>query len=308
MTVTAPSDVRPTVCALDGCEQPVEQPSGGGRPRLYCSDRHRSEARRRRKDPPATPPTGLEAVASALETALAELRSQPPSTATSITPEEADSRVRATEELLAAQHETARLARDLSVAREELEESRISANLRQQELEESLNGAKAELESVQAELQAVSSDATKQVGGLLASLEELRAHSAAAADGWRGEIAVLRRELDGARDDLAAERARGGEAERRAEKAENALGSANKELKELELRAARAEAASEHENERVQALQAELREARKERAADRKHFELALRSLTRQLELTTKRTQGSKGSGGRRRRDQPVDS
>src|SRR5258708_36510885 len=41
-TLTTP----PTTCALPGCDNSVEQPVGGGRPRLYCSDSHRAAARR----------------------------------------------------------------------------------------------------------------------------------------------------------------------------------------------------------------------------------------------------------------------
>ena len=37
-----------TICALPGCGVAVVQPAGGGRKRLYCTNAHRAEARRRR--------------------------------------------------------------------------------------------------------------------------------------------------------------------------------------------------------------------------------------------------------------------
>lgn len=56
MTVRAPA-IRLTLCA-NGCGQTLEQPPTG-RPRLYCSDRCKNQATRRRRAlpwPPSAPP------------------------------------------------------------------------------------------------------------------------------------------------------------------------------------------------------------------------------------------------------------
>lgn len=111
-------------CALEGCDKAVVSPGHGGRPRMYCSDAHRAQARRRRLR------TGRAGEQGPIPAALGQLRQAVTllegvvATSTDRTAEEAEARARATAQVLEAQRMAADAAAQLAESRRELERTR----------------------------------------------------------------------------------------------------------------------------------------------------------------------------------------
>src|SRR5579875_1399364 len=257
---------RPSTCALDGCDEILSRHRGGGRPRLYCSDAHRAEARRRRRRRTGGSGEGVRPLRpewEGLRTALQELLERVEQLGSETPWDEAlvaAIRAEAAEEVLRAQQTAAHAARSAADAQERLARERreweaaaesLQAESARQarlvtELEGALEGAREELER---ELLAHHADADRA-----ASL--LQAHAAAHA----AELTQVRSELT--------------ELQRR--------------LRESDTAAARAE-----ERARLADARLELDRLRRERAEDRRH----LRAVETELHRRVAREGGAKPRG-----------
>ena len=120
-----------SACALPGCGVTVVQPAGGGRRRLYCSNAHRAEARRRRiADSPDSAPgevlgpalERLGGVLNELRGYEASLRSADPGRQAV---ETAKVRAAATADVLAAQQSAAQAAEEAADSTERLKAERV---------------------------------------------------------------------------------------------------------------------------------------------------------------------------------------
>jgi DNA repair exonuclease SbcCD ATPase subunit len=250
-------------CALPGCDTPIVRKGGGGRPRLYCCDAHRADARRRRlSGRPAAIAAADEPLAAAKRLLLEALGhldvvARPPAGVL----EEvvvAEARARVTEELLLAQQLAAEASRRAAAAearidreraeweadRRALGEQRATDAAALGELHGALEGARSELEE---ELVRHHQD--------VASLEERLAARAAAAD---AQTADLRAQLRAAEQRLAVAVAATDQAEHRAEAAEQELQGCRTAIVALEVRAARADEQARQAAERLRDRDAEL--------------------------------------------------
>ncbi len=296
---------HPATCALDGCEVPVVRRPGGGRPRLYCSDAHRAEARRRRLGSLGTLGAGqaalaepggeLEAVRALLHEALAGLeRAQ-----TAVPRDEAlvaAIRAEATAEVLRAQQAAADAARHAAAAEdrlarergewqgtlEELARDRAEHVRAIEELSGAVDGARAELEQ---ELLRHHGDAEHAEAVLVAE----RAAHAADAERLGLDLDDLRRRLAGAQG--AAD-----EAEQRCLRAERLVAERAAAVLELEVRAARAEEQSDQATARLNDAKQELARMRTELAGERRHHRAV------EAELRRRAAQPASAGPARRRR------
>jgi hypothetical protein len=159
--VAGEPDGRGVRCALEGCDVLVARQVRGGRPKLYCSDAHRSLARRRRMRSGSSGPDDLAIQAlSALRHAAVLVEEALVAPAARLEAELADTRARATAEVLDAQRRTADATRQLVALRTRLDEERARAEVVEEaarareagdkvvidELRAALEGARAELE------------------------------------------------------------------------------------------------------------------------------------------------------------------
>lgn len=281
---------RRVACALDGCEVPVVQRSGGGRPRLYCSDSHRAEARRHRLRSAQTPAEGgtpvsagdgeLEKVCTLLRAALAGVeraRTAAPRDEALV----AAARAEATAEVLRAQQVAADAARHAAAARDQLareqgewqsaleEVSRDRAEHARalEELSGALDGARAELEH---ELLGHHEDAERAESILQAQ----RAAHAADVEQLSAELDELRRRLAGA---LGA----ADQAEEHALRAQQLVAERSTATLALEVRVARAEEQARQATARLEEAREELARLRTELATERRHHRAVETELRR---------------------------
>lgn len=267
---------------------PVVRSASGGRPRLYCSDAHRAEARRRRLGgAPAAPAPDdpLGAVRRLLFEASAQLDAAPrlPSYDAVL----AEARAQATAEVLRAQQAAADALRRAASAEERLAEegARWAETLREREasleaqvrraaeLEHALGGARDALES---ELIAHHED----VHALQAALETHRAVHEAACRSWEAELGEWQGAEAQARAalDAADERARRAEADAadahgraraaaaRAAACDRQTTEAARRAQEAERRAGESDAAAAQLRQELAAVTAERDAARRERS------------------------------------------
>jgi chromosome segregation ATPase len=282
--------IAPARCALAGCDVPVVQRSGGGRPRLYCSDAHRAEARRRRLGstgavhaggaPGVAAESDVEGVRGLLYEAVARLE-QVQTTAPRDDALVATIRAEATAEILRAQQAAADAARQTAAANdllvrergewqatlEELSRERAEHLGALEELSGALEGARAELEE---ELLRHHSDVERADSMLQAQ----RAAQAAETEQVTAELDELRQRLAGA---LAAAE----EAERRARRAEQLLSERTSATVELEVRAARSEEQSRQATVRLEEAKHDLALLRNELATERRHHRAVESELRR---------------------------
>lgn len=264
---------------------------GGGRPRLYCSDTHRAEARRRRLGSRELPTdatrysaasaapggatatdldAGLEIVRRLLHDAVASLEQLQ----TAVPRDDAlvaTIRAEATAEILSAQQAAADAARQAAANQERLvrERGEWKATLGElhrdnaerlralEELSGALDGARTELED---ELLRHHSDAENAE----ATLQAQRAAHAAHVEQATAELEELRQRLAAALG--AAEHD-----QRRARRAEESLAVQGTATVELEVRVARAEEQSRHAATRLLETREELAKLRSELAEERRH-------------------------------------
>ena len=277
---------------------PVVRRPGGGRPRLYCSDAHRAEARRRRlgaglPQPPgnhaAGEGTGLSGTRVLLVEALARLEraeAEAPGNDALV----AAIRAEATEEVLRAQRAAAEAARRAASAHERLERERaqwredlehLAAERAEhartvEELTGALDGARAELE---AELLRHHADAAR-AESLLEACRVAHDAEVAQAAVAAGELQRLVAAAEGAAEQV----------RQRAERAERRLDEYRAGTVELEVRAARAEERSRRDADRLAEVRAELDKARKELTGERRRL--------RSVEAELRRGVAARAGGG----------
>ncbi len=224
-----PAGPGTSVCTLVGCDVAVQQPPGGGRRRLYCSDAHRAEARRRRLAdfPGAATDDLVGSVLRRLAVVLDDLRAYE-ATLRSVDPElqaaeMARVRAEATAGVLAAQQLGARAAEDAARTSQLLAAERSAWGIERgdhaaqiEELSAATGAARAQAASAQEALE-------EALGAHRAELDERDRLGAAAAARHEEEVARLSGELDAARTALAAGSARADAADHRAATAEDAL-------------------------------------------------------------------------------------
>src|SRR6185437_7927022 len=246
-----------SICALPGCDQPIVQPTGGGRPRQYCSDAHRAEARRRRLAGERGGDTAIELLGEALR----QLQSDaPPAVRTAAVV--AEVRAQATADVLAAQREAAAARREALDADRQLGEQReligtlgnqVAALQRQvAELQGALDGARDALEAEVVQHHQDVQAADHRVAAMAAIHRQQQDDAAA--------------ELDRYRTDTVAAEARRADAADRAAKAEAEAADVQRVVAHLELRANRAEMATEQ-------VESRLAQARDDLAAERRRAE-----------------------------------
>ncbi|MGH8989561.1 MAG: hypothetical protein ACRDXC_13370, partial [Acidimicrobiales bacterium] len=277
-------------CALAGCEAPVVQRPGGGRPRLYCSDAHRAEARRRRlggeaattgEPPSAATGTDLDGVRRLLFEAVSALErfgSTHPRDDVLVS----GIRAEATAQILRAQQDAADAARQAAAvegllagerakwgsAFEELDRERAQQREALEELSGALGGARSELEE---EILRHHDDAATAESSLRAA----RAAHGAAMEQANAQLDELRHRLAGAQG--AAE-----QGDQRAARAEQALSARSAAVVELEVRTARAEEQSLQAASRLEEVRSELALLRKELVGERRHHRTVEADLRRQ--------------------------
>lgn len=282
-------------CALEGCDVPVLRQAGkkkGGRPRLYCSDAHRSEARRRRLGsaagrPGATAPyasTGAgaegEPPLDRVRRLLADLVAAVDVAALEAHEAQADRRddtlvavirAEATAEVLRSQQAAADAARQAAAAEKRLAgergewqetvrrlvEERSEREQLIEELTGALDGARTELER---EILAHHTD--------LERAESLLQAQRAAHESQAIESAA---ELDELRTRLGAALLNAEEAGRRAARADEQLADASAAVVQLEVRAARAEEQARQVADRLDEAKAQAERLRRELADERRH-------------------------------------
>jgi len=290
----APSST--SVCALAGCGETVAQPAGGGRRRLYCSNAHRAEGRRRRLA--GTPePAPVDAFGSALDRlagVLDELRRHQ-ATLQSIDPDRhalelAHVRAEATADVLAAQQsaassaeEAARLAQRLATMRAETEQAMATVAAEVDTLRTSRTAA--------TEAAAAAQEALAAALGAQRLELEARDHAAArAAAAYEQETTVLTDKLDQARTALATDRARAEAADLRAAAAEDAARQSAERAADLEtslgqLRHALAvaEATGTAATARADAADRVVEQLRADLGAERARHDVSLAGLHEQL-------------------------
>lgn len=299
-----------SVCALEGCGQTVAQPVGGGRRRLYCSNAHRAEGRRRRLAG-APEPAPADALGSALDRlagVLDELRRHE-ATLRSIDPDNhalelARLRAAATADVLAAQQsaassaeEVGRLGQRLATMREEGEQVRTAAAAESDTLRKSEAAATEAAAAAQKAL----------AGALAAHMVEVEARdqaAARAAAAHEQETTILSDKLDQGRTALATAQARAEAADLRAGAANDAACQAAARAADLEtslehLRhaVASAEATATASAVRADAAERLVDQLRTDLQAERSRHDVSLAGLHDQLaELVARKPQRRAGT------------
>jgi len=288
---------QPSVCALADCDVAVVQPAGGGRHRLYCSDAHRAEARRRRLagSPEVAPPDVVASALARLSAVVEDLRSHE-TVLRSVDPnrqavDAARIRAEATSEVLAAQRVASQATQDAAGAAErhaaeltEWEEARSRHQVETEELRTALAGARERSKSLQDALDAAVAAHRSE---LIAS-DELAARVAVAHE---EQTRGLQQQLDQSKTDAAAAWARADAADQRAATAEAtarqaAEHAARSEATAGELRVdlARAQAAAESATARSDGAERLLEDARAELVIERRRHDVSLSQLHDQLD------------------------
>ena len=254
-----------TTCALPGCETPIVQSTGGGRRRLYCSDNHRAEARRRRLtagrgggDPAAG--VGADGAIELLGEALRRLQAGEDRTITAA--ELAGVRAQATAAVLAAQQDAAAARRDAADAQQGWVEERAAADALRRELADAVAAvehARAALDGAQ---EALAAEVVQHHQDVEAAAHRLAAVTAI----HREREAASAAETDRYRTATIAAEARRAAAEEQAAAVSGEATDARRVVAHLELRAARAEMA-------VEQIESRLAQAREDVVAERRRSE-----------------------------------
>ena len=296
--VSEPTAAGPgvTVCGLPGCDVPVVQPAGGGRRRLYCSNAHRAEARRRRlaaapeQSSPDVLGVSLDRLAGVLDDLTHyrdKLQSIDP---TRQAAEAARLRAETTAEVLAAQQASARAADDAAQARDQLAAERA-------ERESDRASHRAEVEELRAALVAARENAASAADALDQALADHRDElerreqaAAATATAHQEETHRLLGDLEQVRSALAAAEARADAADHRAATSESAnkrtadhLARTEKLVHRLEVDLAKAQAAASSATERAEELARRLDSAQTELEVERQRHGASLAQLHDQL-------------------------
>lgn len=297
-SVDAPTAAGPegSICALAGCDITVVQPAGGGRRRLYCSNAHRAEARRRRlvEAPDPAPGDLLGPALGRLGAVLEDLRGYE-ATLRSIDPglqalEIARIRAEATAEVLAAQQAGAKAAEEAARSSERLAAERAGWEVERTALRD-------EVEELRVAGAAARERATSAQDALEAALAAHRAalderdHLASrAAAAHEREASRLAEQLDQSRAALSAAQARAEASDRRAAGAEEAARKAAEHAAEteasmsrLQVEVATAQAAVESASQRAEIAERQLEQARADLQSERDRHDTSLSQVHEQL-------------------------
>ncbi len=300
------------MCALAGCAEVVVQPPGGGRRRLYCSNAHRAEARRRRlaESPESAPGDLLGPAVARLASVLDDLRSYE-TTLRSIDPgiqaaEMARVRAQATAEVLAAQQLGATAAEDAARVT-----SRLASERAAWEADHAAHEAEAdELRAAVArsrEAATAAQDALEAaMGAHRAEIDERDRRAARTDTRHQEETNRLSGELDEARIALAAALARADAADHRAAAAEHAARTAAQQLAEtdaamgqLRIELTSAQVAMDSATQRAEQAEGLVDLTRAELAAERDRHDVSLAELHDQLaQLLARQPTGRPGTKG----------
>lgn len=217
---------RTELCALEGCDAAVVQPAGGGRRRLYCSNAHRAEARRRRlaTAPEPAPADVLGAALERLGVVVDDL-ARHRSALAAVDPsrqaaETARLRAETTAQVLAAQQSAADAAADAARARDELGAERDQRQGDRERYEAETEELRTALSTARANA-AAATDAVDQA--VIAHREELERRDEAAAKAaavHEHEVVRLLAELEQSKTALATTEARAQAADDRASRSE----------------------------------------------------------------------------------------
>jgi len=288
--------VKTSVCALAGCEVAVVQPAGGGRRRLYCSNAHRAEARRKRLVETRDPAPGdllgpalgrLAAVLDDLRGCEAALRSIDPDLQAM---EIARIRVESTAEVLAAQQAGAKAAEEAARSSERLAAERTGWEVERSALRD-------EVEELRTAGAAARERATSAQDALEAALAAHRAElderdhlAARAAAAHEQEASRLAEQLDQSRTAASAAQARAEAADHRAASADQAARQAAERgagteasMNRLQVEVAKAEAAVDSANQRAASAERLLEQARADLQSERDRHDTSLSELHDQL-------------------------
>ncbi len=282
-------------CALEGCTSPILRHAGGGRPRLYCSDAHRAEARRRRLR--AAPLHGgragggdgegggegtpIDEVRRLLDQARAALdRLGAPAARDDALV--AAARAEATAEVLAAQQLAADATRQAAAAHDRLERERAEWQATLRGLADERAAQRAAIDELAGALDGARTELERELVSHHHDVELLEGRLRAEAAAHLAALAGIEHELEAGRRDLAARTAAVEHAERRVAATTAALERQVAMGAELEVRAVRAEEHARRAMQRVARLEAEVATARRTLAdARRRHrAELAERRGT----------------------------
>jgi chromosome segregation ATPase len=282
-----PKPAGRTTCALEGCEVAVVRRAGGGRPRLYCSDAHRAEARRRRlaglgggHDRRVEGAAPVDEARELLRRALERLEHAPTEPARDDA-EVAEARARATAEVLQAQQVAAEATRRAAAAEARLSEERQAWEASRRSLAEVRARDAGAIDELTGALEGTRSELEQELVRHHQDIQALEARLQAVVSARQGESAARDQELQELRDRLGGALGALEQAEQRARDAEQALRQAGEAAVALEIRAARAEEAAHQGGLRLRALEADHRQARADLAAERKHHAAIVRSLQR---------------------------
>lgn len=297
-SVQAPSTAGPeaSICALGGCEVAVVQPAGGGRRRLYCSNAHRAEARRRRLVDAPDPAPGdllgpalarLAAVVDDLRGYEATLRSVDPGLQAM---EIARIRAEATAEVLAAQQAGAKAAEDAARSAERLGAERASWEDERAALGDEVEELRAAAAAARARDSAAQDALEAALAAHRAELDERDHLAARAAAAHEQEASRLAEQLELSRTALSAAQARADAGDHRAAGAEDAARKAVAHASEteaslirLQVDLARAQAAAESADHRAVIAEGLLEQARAELQSERDRHDTSLSQLHEQL-------------------------
>jgi len=261
------SEVETARCALEGCDVPIIQSPGGGRPRLYCSDTHRSEARRRRLGGVPSPVTvnsddPLEQARQLLTAALGSLQDSPrlPSYDAVL----ADARAAATAEVLRAQQLAADAVRAFRVIEAQLGEERTAWNAARQVLEEESHLATERMMAIEGSLEGAKAALEAELLAHHEHAEGLEAQLAAERALHESSTSTLETDLGECRDLLAHARAMAESAQRRAHDSLDELSALHEERDVLvgQLMEARIQEHNARESVTAAGLRASTAEAR----------------------------------------------
>lgn len=287
---------KASVCALAGCDVAVVQPAGGGRRRLYCSNAHRAEARRRRlvETPDPAPGDLLGPALARLSSVLDDLRGYE-ATLRSVDPglqamEIARVRADATADVLAAQQAGARAAEEAARSSERLAAERAGWEVERTALRDEVEELRAAGATARERATAAQDVLEASLATHRAELDERDHLAARAAAAHEQEAGRLAEQLDQSRTAVSAAQARADAADHRAAGAEEAARKAAERVAETEtsmsriqVEVAKAQAALDSANQRAASAERLLEQARADLQIERDRNDASLSQLHERL-------------------------
>lgn len=303
MKLSSDAGAGTSVCALDGCDVAVLQPAGGGRRRLYCSDAHRAEARRRRlvEAPDPAPGDVVGATVVRLASVLDDLRGFE-ATLRAVDPglqslELARVRADATAEVLAAQQASAKAAEEVARISERLATERAGWEGERAALRDEIEGLRSTAAAARERAASAQEALDTGVAAHRAALEKRDQLAARAGAAHEQDAARLTEQLGRSSTAVAAAQARAEASDLRAARAEEAARGALAHTTETEtamtrlgVELATAQVGMESANQRAAGAERQLEEVRAELQAERQRNDVSLSHLHAQLAELVART------------------